>query len=139
MKKGIQQTTEAVTALLALLVSTAKAKADDGRVSRPEAVGLMLGNAGALWTAASGISEVPPELADLDPEELDKLMRVVLASRAWEADDSKTDIVMACYDSVRQLLATVRRIENTIYAKKAVIVEESALAEGGNAPHFNKP
>lgn len=122
MKTGIQQTTDVVIATLDLLHSHAKAKADDGKVSRTEAIGIILGNTGSIWTAVNGISEVPAELKDLDAEELDFLFSTVLGSMAWERTADTEAIVLAVYDSVRQLLSTVRRIQNTINPPKAEVV-----------------
>lgn len=119
MKQGIKETTEILIALLGLLASAAEAKADDGKVSRPEAVGILLSNAGEIWTALNGVPTVPVELADLDAEELDLLFSLVLESQSWERTPSTEDIVRAVYDSVRQLLSTVRRIQNTINPPEA--------------------
>lgn len=119
MKQGIKETTEILIAVLALLASAAEAKADDGKVSRPESVGILLSNAGEIWTALNGLPAVPVELADLDAEELDQLFAIVLESRGWERTESTEDIVRAVYDSVRQLLSTVRRIQNTIHPPAA--------------------
>jgi hypothetical protein len=122
MKTGINETTDVVIAVLDLLTSHAKAKADDGKVSRTEAIGILLGNTGSIWTAVNGISEVPAELKDLDAEELDFLFATVLGSMAWERTEDTESIVRAVYDSVRQLLSTVRRIQNTIHPPKAEVV-----------------
>ena len=119
MKAGIKETSEIIISALALLASAAEAKSDDGKVSRPEAVGILLSNAGEIWSALNGLPAVLTEIGDLDAEELDQLFVLVLASRGWERSESTEDIVRAVYDSVRQLLSTVRRIQYTIHPPAA--------------------
>ncbi len=106
----IQQTKELLIAALSIFAATATAKADDGKVSRTEALGIVFQNAGPAWTAFAGVGEVPAEIADLDDAEIEELMQATLESQAWPDTPQNREIVKSVYDSLRTGLHTVRLI-----------------------------
>ena len=113
--KSIQQTKELLAAALSLFAMTAKAKADDGKVSRIEALNIVCQSGGELWTAFAGVGEVPAEIADLDEAEIEELMQATLASQAWADTPRNRAIVESVYASIRTGLQTVRLIIEVDY------------------------
>lgn len=73
LRAGIKETKECVAAIAATLSAIANAKSDDGRVSKPEAIGFVR-LAPEVFTAIVGIGSVPAELKDISPEELDQIL-----------------------------------------------------------------
>ena len=108
--KSIQQTKELLAAALALFAMTAKAKVDDGKVSRIEALNIVCQSGGLLWSAFAGVGEVPAEIADLDEAEIEELMQATLESQAWADTPEHRQIVESVYASIRTGLQTVRLI-----------------------------
>lgn len=128
--KDIKETKELLIAALSLFAMTATAKADDGKVSRIEALNIVCQSGGFLWSAFAGIGEVPAEIADLDEAEIEELMQATLESQAWADTPRNRAIVLSVYDSLRTGLQTVRLIieANDPAAEPAVEAAPLALA-----------
>lgn len=79
MEKGIKETLELIDGLK-LLAVTGKKVAADGKLSLGDAGALMglLGKLGDLGKAVSGVDQVPAEVKDLSPEELEQIGAKVL-------------------------------------------------------------
>ncbi len=108
--KDITQTKELLAAALTMFALTANAKADDGKVSRIEALNIVCQMGGHLWSAFAGIGDVPGEIADLDDAEIEELMQATLESQAWADTPEHRQIVTSVYESIRTGLQTVRLI-----------------------------
>ncbi len=108
--KPITQTKELLVAILTGFAATAEAKLDDGKVSRTEALAICFKHAGAAWTAISGITDVPEELADLSEAELEELTQAALDSQAWPDTEENRQIVRSVQDTIRNSMQSIRLI-----------------------------
>lgn len=111
MKYGIQQTKEILVAGLSILASMAAAKAEDGKISRTEALSIVFQSTGEVWTAVAGAGEVLPELADLDNSEISELLQATLASQAWPSTPKNIKIIETLYEGLTKALEVVRLIQ----------------------------
>lgn len=122
--KGITETRDLLIAIGGLVRGGIEANAD-GKVSVWEGVKLGLSNLGPVIEACSGISEVPAELMDLQPEELDALYPDVMVALGWSTLEQARNIFDTLFAWARGSLVTFITLKNLINPPRAVIVNET--------------
>lgn len=123
-KISTKELKELLVAVAKLVASYNRAKADDGKVGALEAVRLIMGNASDLISGVTGVQEVPKELKDITPEELDELRFAVCAALEWAPTPGALAQFDLVYDLVRHILHVVREMANFVKPPKAEVVAE---------------
>lgn len=122
LRTGIQETAEIIAALAGIFTAIADARADDGKVSRLEALG-MVRLAPAIYRALRGLAAAGQELRDLSPEELDALAGTFLDSGGDALiphDALLRDRLDVLFRAAHSLLRGVREWENLTNPPKAL-------------------
>ncbi len=112
MMLGTTQTKELLIAA-AILIREGDAARVDGRISIPEAVGIITASVPAIITAIRGAGEIPDEARDFTAEELDDLYYAFLTEMQWEPTDDNRDLASAYFQLIRDTYTNILRIYNT--------------------------
>lgn len=109
--------------LLALVASVIKdadhARADNGKVSMPELVGIFTAAIPKLITAVMGAGDIPAEARDFTEEELDELYYLFLTEMGWTPTDNNRDLARAYFILIRDTYTNVLLIMNTYRPRRA--------------------
>lgn len=124
MTTGIQQTSEAISAAAGVADDARKAWSDDQEISVWEIAKIIGGNARELITAFVGCSEIPAELADADPDELDQCYWAFIRKFDIPDNTQSRDLFNNDYNGVRSVLAWWRTRQNILNPPKAEVVDE---------------
>lgn len=109
---NINETKDVVVFLTKVANASVEALQDDGKITISD-VFKFGGAATALFPALSGISQVPKELADLDPIEKDELILLVKEELELEAD------VEAVVEKALQIAGQIKELIDLIGQLKA--------------------
>ncbi len=121
--KGITQTRDLCVAV-GSIVSDALAANEDGNISKMEGVKLAFNNLSEVIAACSGIAEVPAELADIQPEEMDELYHATMTELQWPEHSINRDVFNIIFNLVWHAVNSWRLLQNTLNPPKASIVIE---------------
>lgn len=122
LRTGISETAEIIAALAGVFSAIAEARADDGKVSRLEALG-MVRFAPAIYRALRGLGTAGQELRDLSPEELEALVGTFLnagGDALVPRDALLRDRMDVLFRAAHSLLRGVREWENLTNPPKAI-------------------
>lgn len=122
--RSTTQTTELLVAVAKLTADFIKAKQDDGKIGPLESMKLLLNNAGDLVAGVSGVQEIPAELKDLTPEELDLLRTNVLSALRWAPTPGALAQFDLIYELARHILYVIRQMSNFLAPPKAEVDPE---------------
>jgi hypothetical protein len=111
--KDTKETKEFLAFLADIINAYDKAKSDDGKVSWPEAVGMITMNVPGLLNALRGAGEIPAEARDFTREEFNELRDFFLTRIGWTPDDNTRDLADAYFRLITDTYLNALRIINT--------------------------
>jgi hypothetical protein len=114
MSEGIKETKDLVIAIASIGAATAKSLDGDGKISLTDAANYFPALM-KLPAAVAGISEVPAELADLEPSELEELQQTLVD----EFDVPQESVKELVEDSLKAVAALYGVIYKHFLTKEA--------------------
>jgi len=121
--KSVKNTTELLAVIASVWRSALDAKAD-GEITKMEAMQMVLKNVVGIVTAFDGIAEIPGEIKDLHPEEMDILYKSVMDELCWPEHSTNRDVFNIFFNLLFHCVNSWRLLECTLNPPKAVVVEE---------------
>ncbi len=128
MSTGTKNLTEAVVCVAGLVDDCFKAYLNDKKISVWEVTTIIGGNLTASVAAFAGITEIPSELADLTPEELDEMYSPVMERLQWTDYETGKNIFDSLFNWVHGTLLTFQRLRDLIHPPKAEVMQEFDLS-----------
>lgn len=132
MKHSIQQTAELLAFIAGVVKDTVDAHAKDGKVSVWDATKIAIANLRTGMDAFQGIKDVPKELADISPEEMDVLYHTVMEQLQWPDRMVSRDLFDANYNFLRVCVQHWLVVKNTLHPPKATPIPDTL--EGVDPP-----
>ncbi len=123
MSRPITETVEAIDALIGLFKGISERR-KDGKLSVVDIASLTAHNFASVVKAASGVDQIPGEIKDLQPEEVDFVVAHVMSHHGWPDDPVSREIVAAVLNLLRSGVQVYRAVEARMSPPKAEVVPE---------------
>ena len=114
MSQRTSELSEVVNAIALILHGVDEAKADDGRISVTEALGMFAAAIPAVARAVSGVRGIPDELLAMTQEDLDAMYFGFLKTLQWNPDDNTRDKFAVVYEVTSALIIGGLKWRNTV-------------------------
>jgi hypothetical protein len=113
---------EVVNAVALILHGVNEAKADDGRISVPEALSLFASAVPSVARAVSGVRGIPEELTSMTQDDMDSMYFGFLKTLQWNPTDDTRDRFAVCYELASALVIGGLKWRNTVKPPVAEII-----------------
>jgi hypothetical protein len=113
---------EVVNAVALILHGVNEAKADDGRVSVPEALSLFAAAIPSVARAVSGVRGIPDELTSMTQADMDSMYFGFLKTLQWNPTDDTRDRFAVCYEVASSLILGGIKWRNTTKPPVAEVI-----------------
>ena len=122
MSQRTSELSEVVNAIALILHGVDEAKADDGRISVTEALGMFAAAIPAVARAFSGVRGIPDELVAMTQEDMDDIYFGFLKTLQWNPDDNTRDKFAVVYEVTSALILGGLKWRNTIKPPVAEVI-----------------